>query len=298
MRAVIITGANGFIGSALLKRLLLQNVRIVAIDVGFAADRVPDSPLVTKIISSLNDDAELLQQIPQDTYDAFYHFAWRGVNGPEKADPVIQMENAKMAMLCAKVAGKRNCGKFLCAGTVAEQATHSLPRLDTTAGGMLYGVAKHCTHLMLETYCKNVGLPFVWMQFSNIYGPSNKTGNLVSYTLGQLVKGEEATFGPAAQYYDFIYVEDLLEAVLRLGMYNTSKNAYFIGSGTPRRLREYLQEIGQLYGRADLIRIGIRPDDGIEYRLDMFDNSALVADIGSYVSVSFTEGIQRTIAEF
>ena len=62
--------------------------------------------------------------------------------------------------------------------------------------------------------------------------------------------------------------------------------------------REYLQEIGVLYGRADLIQIGVRSDDGIEYRLDMFDNSALVADIGSYVSVTFTEGIQKTIAGF
>lgn len=298
MKRVIITGANGFIGSALLKRLLLQEVCVVAIDVRFTEDRVPDNPLVTRVVSSLNDEEALMQKIPDGDYDAFYHFAWRGVNGSEKADPVIQTENTKMAMLCAKVARKRNCGKFLCAGTIAEQATHSLPRLTATAGGMAYGVAKHCTHLMLETYCKNVGLPFVWMQFSNIYGPSNKTGNLVSYTLGQLVKGEKATFGPAAQYYDFIYVDDLLEAILRLGINNTTHNAYFIGSGTPRRLKEYLLEIGQIYGRPDLICIGVRPDDGIEYLLDMFDTSALTQDIGEYVTMSFTDGIRKTIAEY
>lgn len=298
MKNVIITGANGFIGSSLLKRFLDRNVRIVAIDVFFSGERVPETPLVTKIISSLNDEASLLKAIPESEYDAFYHFAWRGVNGTEKGDPIIQTENIRMALLCAQVAKKLNCGKFLCAGTVAEQATGSLPRLEVTSGGMMYGVAKHCTHLMLETYCKNVALPFVWMQFSNIYGPSNKTGNLVSYTLGQLVKGEPATFGPATQPYDFIYVEDLLEAVLRLGENTTSKNLYFIGSGTPHILRDYLQEIGSLCGREDLIRVGVRPDDGIEYRLDMFDNSALIKDIGEYVRVSFTEGIKKTIAGF
>ena len=298
MKKVIITGANGFIGSSLLKRFLDRDVQIVAIDVFFSEERVPETPLVTKIVSSLNDETSLLKAIPKGEYDAFYHFAWRGVNGAEKGDPIIQMENVKMALLCARVARQLNCGKFLCAGTVAEQATGSLPKLAVTSGGMMYGVAKHCTHLMLETYCKNAGLPFVWMQFSNIYGPSNKTGNLVSYTLGQLVKGEAATFGPACQPYDFISVEDMLEAVLRLGENTTSKNLYFIGSGTPRILRDYLQEIGSLYGRSDFIQVGVRPDEGIEYRLDMFDNSDLIADIGEYVSVSFTEGIKKTIAGF
>ena len=90
----------------------------------------------------------------------------------------------------------------------------------------------------------------------------------------------------------------MLNAVLRLGENITSKNLYFIGSGTPRILRDYLQEIGKLYGREDLIQIGVRPDDGIDYRLNMFDNSDLIADIGEYVSVSFTEGLKKTIAGF
>ena len=43
------------------------------------------------------------------------------------------------------------------------------------------------------------------MQFSNIYGPDNKTGNLVSYTIDELRNGNEALFGPALQPYDFIF---------------------------------------------------------------------------------------------
>jgi nucleoside-diphosphate-sugar epimerase len=136
------------------------------------------------------------------------------------------------------------------------------------------------------------------MQFSNIYGPNNKTGNLVSYTIGELTKGNGATFGPAKQPYDFIYVDDLIEAVLRLGEKNTSKNCYFIGSGEPRILKEYLLEIGHQYGNEELIKIGVRPDDGIAYTMDMFNTKPLVNDIGNYVSKSFTERIQYTIDNF
>lgn len=298
MKKVIVTGANGFIGSSLIKRLVEENVQVVAVDISFKISRLPESDLLTKIEMSLDDEALMLVNIPIDRYDAFYHFAWRGVNGTDKADPVVQLENAQMAIRCAAVAQKVGCKKFLCAGTVAEQATNSLSHLDKTSGGMMYGVAKHCTHLMLETYCKNIEMPFVWMQFSNIYGPSNKTGNLVSYTLGQLTTGQEATFGPAQQPYDFIFVDDLLEAIYRIGENENKQNSYYIGSGEPKQLKAYLLEIGKAYEREDLIKIGVRPDDGIVYTMDMFDTSALVDDIGDYVSKSFTEGIKYTIENY
>lgn len=296
MKNVIVTGANGFIGSSLIKKLIEKDINVVAIDVSFANSRLPQSEHITTIETSV--DKDLQEKIPCGDYDAFYHFAWRGVNGKDKAAPVIQLQNAEMAMICATTAKNIGCKKFLCAGTIAERSTESLARLDKTSGGMMYGVAKHCTHLMLETYCKNIGLDFVWMQFSNIYGPQNKTGNLVSYTLGQLTEDKEATFGPAMQPYDFIYVDDLIEAVYRLGESKTAKNCYFIGSGCPRILKDYLFEIGEQAGKRDLIKIGLREDDGIKYTMDMFDTSALTADIGNYVSKNFTEGIRETISNY
>jgi nucleoside-diphosphate-sugar epimerase len=224
-----------------------------------------------------------------------YHLAWAGVNGPSKADPTVQLNNIQLGINCAQLCKGIGVKKLLCAGTVAEQAVHSLPNLTQTSGGMMYGVAKHCAHLMLEDYCKNIGLQFVWMQFSNIYGVGNKTGNLVSYTLGELLKGNEASFGPAAQPYDFIYVDDLLEAVYRLGYSETPKACYYIGSGSPRILKEYLMKIGELAGMQEKVGIGIRPDDGIKYDFSMFDTTPLKEAIGDYVSTPFEEGIKKTI---
>ena len=268
---------------------------MVAIDISFAAPRIPDYKEVIKLEVGL-DDVEYLQSlIPKAEYDAMYHLAWAGVNGPSKADPSVQLNNIQLGINCAKLCKAIGIKKLLCAGTVAEQAVHSLPNLSQTSGGMMYGVAKHCAHLMLEDYCKNIGQPIVWMQFSNIYGVGNKTGNLVSYTLGELIAGKEATFGPAAQPYDFIYVDDLLEAVYRLGSTETNKTTYYIGSGAPRILKEYLLEIGELVGMQEKIRIGVRPDDGIRYDFSMFDTSPLKESISDYVNISFDDGIKKTI---
>ena len=293
MKNVIVTGGNGFIGSSLIKKLVANGIKVVAVDITFQEERLPDSELITKIESCV--DASLVEKLPVEEYDAFYHFAWKGVNGADKANPSVQLANIQMAIDCVDICKKLNVKKFLCAGTVAENATFSLPNLEKTSGGMMYGVAKHACRLILEDYCKNIGQQFVWMQFSNIYGVGNKTGNLVSYTLGELMTGNEATFGPALQPYDFIYVDDLIEAVYRLGEKETNKTFYYIGSGSPRQLKEYLLRIGELAGYADKVGIGIRPDDGIKYSMDMFCNDDLVDAIGEYVSTDFDNGINKTI---
>lgn len=295
MKNVIVTGANGFIGSTLVNNLLNNGVKVVAIDISFASPRIPDCDQVVKLEVGLDDVEKLKAIIPAGEYDAMYHLAWAGVNGPSKAAPTVQLNNIQLGINCAQLCKAIGVKKLLCAGTVAEQAVHSLPNLTQTSGGMMYGVAKHCAHLMLEDYCKNIGLQFVWMQFSNIYGVGNKTGNLVSYTLGELLKGNEATFGPAEQPYDFIYVNDLLEAVYRLGAAETTKSSYYIGSGTPKILKDYLLRIGELAGLKDKIGIGIRPDDGIKYDFSMFDTTSLKEVIGDYASTSFDEGITKTI---
>lgn len=311
---IIIAGASGFIGEALIKRLIKEDVCIWAIGRTFRSDIFYNSDKI-KVIQSNDDVFSLLsgridcqehcqdnkqnygnQQIPQ-TYDLFYNFAWQGVNGPDKADYNVQINNIKLALNYAELAHSLGCKKYLCAGTIAERAVDSLPFLKTTTGGMLYGSTKLCTRILLDTYCKRIGLNFVWMQFANIYGPRNKTGNLVSYTIDQLSKGEEAIFGPALQPYDFLYVDDLIEAVYRLGIEKTSKNFYYIGTGQSRILKEYLLEIGKIMGRQELIKIGKRPDDGIIYTEDMFDINNTVKDIGIYCKTNFTEGVKLIFDE-
>lgn len=297
MDKVIIAGAGGFVGAALTQKFVENGFEVVAISQFYNAS-FPDSPLIQKIQADIEDQDKIEQLIPSGEYDALYNLAWRGVNGPEKADPFIQLDSIKMAFVCANIAKAFHCRKYLCAGTIAERAVESLGHLDKTSGGMIYGTAKHCTRLMLETYCKNIGLDCVWMQFSNIYGPKNKTGNLVSYTLGELVKGKPASFGPANQPYDFIYVDDLIEAVFRLGKCRTTRKTYFIGSGEPQVLKDYLMMIGEIADKPELIQIGRRPDDGIVYSLDMFDTTPLKQEIGEYVSKTFHDGIKETLKAY
>ena len=52
MKNVIVTGGNGFIGSSLIKKLIEKGTRVVAVDITFHGNRLPDSNLITKTASN------------------------------------------------------------------------------------------------------------------------------------------------------------------------------------------------------------------------------------------------------
>ena len=128
MKNVIVTGGNGFIGSSLIKKLIEKGTRVVAVDITFHGNRLPDSNLITRIESGVN--TSLVERLPVIEYDSFYHFAWKGVNGADKADPTVQLSNIQMAVDCANICKRLNVKKFLCAGTVAENVAFSLSHLE------------------------------------------------------------------------------------------------------------------------------------------------------------------------
>lgn len=298
LHRVLVTGANGFIGQALISKLLENGISVIAVDLSFKDTSLPDSEFLTKLETSLEDIHCIAEKFRNVSVDTIYHLAWKGVNGVDKADPIVQVENIKIAMKCAMLAEELNCGRLLCAGTVAENSLDSLNFLEKVPGGMLYAASKISARLMLQVFTKSRGISFAWMQFANIYGPTNKTGNLVSYTIDQLRHGKKAVFGPAIQAYDFIFIDDLIEAIYRLGKCKLNYIEYYIGSGNPKQLKDYLIAIGETMNASDSIDIGARPDDGIKYSWEMFDINNMVHDIGVYAKTSFHDGIKLTIDNY
>jgi UDP-glucose 4-epimerase len=294
---VIVAGSNGFIGTHLIRKLSEKGAQIVAIVQNQGQDISGIASYCSQIfycdLANIAQCSEISKENNEET--VFVNLAWRGVNGADKGVYAYQLSNIKMLCDAAQYAKEIGCSKYIAAGTVAENAIESLHDLPVANPGLFYGVGKASGRDFLEVLCKSIGLPFVWAQFSNIYGPGNKTGNLISYTLSQFAKNEKASFGPADQPYDFVYIDDLIEALARLILSKNHSNFYCISSGSPRILKDYLLSVGKAAAKENLIGIGQRQSDHVIYRFDMFDNSALVKDIGNYVSVSFEEGLAKTI---
>lgn len=297
MKKVIVTGANGFVGYWLIRELQRNGVHVTAIikDENENISMLKEFNDVKVVYCDLSQLNTLTEKIIDTDYDAFYHLAWISAGGAGRADYAIQLNNVKYACDAVGVAVKLGCKKILFAGTVTEKIAENILNLSGKAVNNIYGICKHMTHCLVDVECQKLGIDYVWMQFSNLYGPYSINGNIVGYTIKELLQGNEASFGPAQQIYDLLYIEDLVYAAYLLGEKQTKQHAYYLGSGQLRILADYLTEIGEICRKPELIKIGARPDDGTRYEESWFDITPLREDTGYSSRVSYKDGIQKTI---
>lgn len=299
MKKAIVTGANGFVGYWLLKELVKNGVSVIAVIKDSKEDisRIKDLSGVDIEYCNLDDLKSLPEKLKDKDkgFDAFYHLAWVSAGGPGRADYEIQLKNVKYACDAVKVAAELKCKKILFAGTVTERLVERIDLLNAKALNNIYGVCKNTTHYLTQIEAKRYGIECIWMQFANLYGPFSINGNIVGYTIKELIEGKNATFGPANQLYDLLNIKDLVKAAFLLGTKETKQFSYYIGSGQPRLLKDYLIRIGELCNKPDHIMIGSRPDDGTRYEPEWFNINSLVTDTGFSPSINFDSGIIETI---
>lgn len=297
MKKAIVTGANGFVGSWLIKELIKHNVEVLVVVRSNKSnlDSIKDVQNKRVVYCPLEEIITLDKKVLDRDFDAFFHLAWAGVGGKSRSDYCLQLMNVKYACDAALVAKKMGCNKFLCAGTITEKIAENVLCSEVKAENTIYGICKNTNHKILDVLCKSITLDYVWMQLSNIYGPFNNSGNIIDYTLNELKNGNIPEFSSGNQPYDLMYVEDAVKAIYLLGECNTKVNYYFVGSGRPRLLREYLLEIKDIIGENAEIALGKRTEDGLVYRKDWFDTKQLIDDVGFSPNFTFENGIKETI---
>ena len=86
MKSAIVTGANSFVGSAVVRELLTHGISVCAVVHQDHRNNLPEHPGLTAVSCDLDKMAELPERIGTGGYDTFYHFAWSGAAGPARGD--------------------------------------------------------------------------------------------------------------------------------------------------------------------------------------------------------------------
>lgn len=296
-KRVIVTGANGFVGYWLIRELTSKGVTVVAVlkDENEKIDMFNEMHGVSFVYCDLSKLASLTDSIQEKGFDAFYHLAWIAAGGNGRSDYSIQLANVKYACDAVHTAVELGCKKILFAGTISERLTTNIFSKDTPSANEIYAVCKDFTHTLTHILSRNFGIDCVWMQFANLFGPYSINGNIVGYTIESLLSDKEATFGPADQIYDLLYIEDLAKAATALGLHDIPSDVYYIGSGNPCKLKDYLIKIGEIMHKQNLVKIGARADDGTRYDQSWFSIEKLKNYTGFTPNTAFEEGIEQTI---
>lgn len=295
MKNVIVTGANGFIGKTLVKALLDKGYSVVALDMKF--DEILEKNSNVQCVNVMGKDVSSLKnEIPSDNYSCFFHLAWMGTSGPSRADYEVQLNNVKLACDYIKLCAEIGCERVVYASSINEMETYEYLQSDNIepAGGYIYGTGKLAAHLMGETVAKINGVEFIPVIITNIYGIGEKSARMIYTSINKLLKKEHCSFTEGYQTYDFIYISDAINSIIAVAEKGKAFNRYYIGSGEPKPLREFLIEMKNIVDPEAEIGLGDIQFKGIDISYSQFELKKVEEDTGYINEISFSNGIKMT----
>ena len=297
MENVIITGADGFVGSYTVNYFLEQGCRVLALDMGEKPNRLGEHPRLTYAQCDISDAAALEAAAQSGNYDTFIHFAWAGSAGPARVDYNLQMKNALTTVECLKTAKKLGCKRFVCAGSIMEKEVEAAVHDQGSRPGMgyIYGMGKHIAHCLSKSVAADIGIELVWPMITNAYGAGELSPRFVNTTIRKIIQGEPLQFTSGTQSYDFVYVTDVARAFYLIAKNGRPFCEYMIGSSTARPLKEFIIEMVRSLAPDRQPIFGDIPFTGTNMPLSTFDCTDTERDCGFRAEVSFAEGTRMTM---
>lgn len=298
MKRVVITGPTGAIGNALIRKLLEENVEIIAICHRNSKRKhtIPKNDKVHVIDLNLNELMEL-PKLVQQKVDVFYHLGWDGTFGNSRNNMQGQLLNIQYSLDAVEAASKLGCKKFVGAGSQAEYGRFEgrLNALTPTFPENGYGIAKLCAGQMTRILCEQKDMEHIWVRILSVYGPYDGDNTMVMSTISKLLKGEHPSFTKGEQMWDYLYSEDAASALYLIGIKGIHGKVYCLGSGQARPLHEYIEEIRNTIGSKQGLGFGEVPYAPNQVMFLCADISELTEDTGFIPKYEFVNGIRETI---
>lgn len=299
MKKAIITGATGFVGSWLVKELTSNGIEVIAV-VRSNKSNIEDLQKcknVKVIICPLDTINKLNEMVEEYDIDVFYHFAWEGTSGMDRANIKLQLKNIQYTCDAVKVASKIGCKKFVNAGSIMEyEAMQYVPSDFNQPGlGYIYSTAKQTADFMAKTFAASLKLPYINAIISNIYGEGEKSARFINTTIRKFLNNERAAFTHGEQLYDFIYVTDAARAFYLIGENGKAFTNYYIGNPTQCQLKEFIVRMRNVIDKNIELKFGEIPFQGALLKYDEFDTGKLNIELGFMPVVTFEQGIIKTV---
>jgi len=294
----LITGASGFVGGTLARRLLDAGHAVVSVVRDWT--RAPRGTIVRGDVT----DGEFCRRIIADyEIGAVYHLAAQAIVSTCAEDPVTAIETATMgtARLLQAIRESERPIRVVVSTTDKVYGSAPAPYTEETPldARHAYDVSKACQDLVARMFHSNYDVDVRVVRAVNIYGPGDPNeSRLVPQTALRLLRGKPPLLhaGAAQMRRQYVYVDDVVNALRTVYEHGKAGHAYCIGSpDAPMTVLDVMQRMAEIAGVPFAApEVKARDERFLEIASQSVHDDKLRA-LGWTPRVWFAEGIRRTL---
>ncbi|MDD3608630.1 MAG: NAD-dependent epimerase [Halothiobacillaceae bacterium] len=325
---ILVTGAAGFIGSHVARRLLDRGDEVVGLDnlndyyeVSLKEARLAplaNAPAFRFVRMDVADREGIAALFAAEGFDRVVHLAAQAGVRYSIENPQAYIDS-NLVGFCNILEGCRHAGVahlVYASSSSVYGANETLPfsvhdNVDHPLS--LYAATKKANELMAHTYSHLYGLPTTGLRFFTVYGPWGRPDMaLFKFTRAILEGRPIEVFNHGRHRRDFTYIDDIVEGILRTldqvatgnpawsgsdpdpGTSRAPWRVYNIGNHAPVELLRYIEVIEECIGRkAEKHLLPLQPGDVPDTFADVDD---LRRDVGYHPATPVEEGVRRFVA--
>jgi len=294
----LVLGGGGFIGTHLSRALAEQGARVT----GFGRRQSYPEALVniSFVTAEFSDTTALAAALEHQ--DVVFHVLGSAAPEASNRDPVADLTNQVLATLrlleLCRLSGKPKIVFISSGGTVYGIPT-SWPIQEGAATDPIcaYGAGKLAVEKYLGVYNRVHTQPYVILRLANPFGPWQRPGRgqgVIATLLQRTLRGEPVEiWGDGKVVRDFIYIDDVVRAILGAALYEGPHHIFNVGSGIGRSIGGVAADIAGVLGQdhAAITHTSGRP---VDVPINVLDIGLIRRELGWNPSVPWLDGLMRT----